>query len=54
MKIIKVLVDELPDSCGICCFLSDYANEYCVVMENKPIPKNIDRPDWCPLKVDDE
>jgi hypothetical protein len=61
MKVIKVIVDELPKNCVDCWFgqtLSYDPNddfefiyyEYCLVMDKD----NYDRsscPDWCPLRT---
>ena len=64
MKIYKVLVDELPESCDLCWFVgyseggySKHNGHFCegtnAVENNKII--NVDpyksRPDWCPLQV---
>jgi hypothetical protein len=57
MKIIKVIVDELPESCNICPFsMPGYDNYFCLVRsaldENNYITmENMvhTRPDWCPL-----
>jgi len=58
MKILKVIVDELPESCGYCVHgYHNGVNGRCSVFGIVTLsPKRIDadiyetsRPDWCPL-----
>ena len=66
MKIIKVLVDELPSKCVFCSFSRlesikavlvfgcNATDKIIATTKNEYSLEDIDRPDWCPLKVDDE
>ena len=62
MKVIKIVVDELPELCTKCWFSghADYEFEdrwWCegIIKKNNDIENPYkSRPDWCPLKVDDE
>jgi hypothetical protein len=48
MKVIKVVVDELPEGCLHCLFLDMvYGNE--CPLNDKKIDNIHTRPDWCPL-----
>ena len=58
MKVIKVVVDELPSGCLFCDFSTVWdstkskcrlANKRTVFQENKT-----ERPDWCPLMTQKE
>ena len=60
MKVIKIIVDELPKICfhGNCIFPEYYISqitEYwkCIVTE-KMIKDDEKRPSWCPLVIEDE
>jgi len=56
MKIIKVIVDELPEMCHDCRFV-DAKNFMgtgriwyeCTILDRKVIDDVYSRPDWCPL-----
>lgn len=52
MKIIKVVVDELPDNCNGCKYYDRWL-EYCHIV-NKGYSDSHIRPDWCPLERDKE
>ena len=61
MKVLKVIVDEMPESCAKCSYhswQSFYAEYYCLMLEKRLgvelKPLMFSRPDWCPLitKVD--
>ena len=54
MKVIKVLVDEMPESCKECIYpnWNSLGDRYCqaalrIIYDDKK------RPDWCPLVVGD-
>jgi len=55
MKILKVIVDELPSTCAECQYCewsSYYASRMCLLIELKleSLEKVLDeRPNWCPL-----
>lgn len=59
MNIIKIVVDELPDSCSKCWFTKhaefDFADRWwCEGVNEKPndIDDPATRPDWCPLEIE--
>ena len=58
MKVLKVIVDELPDGCNQCPLLVMGAKIMCIT-NRKTIAHSIDspeismRPDWCPLHGDE-
>lgn len=60
MKVIKVIVDELPNSCNLCPFsLQDDGYHFCCARslledEHELTMKNIiqERPDWCPIMTE--
>jgi hypothetical protein len=57
MKVLKVIVDELPDSCQECKFLDDMTGvgHWCMVDgDYREPPDTAVRPDWCPLMVEGE
>jgi hypothetical protein len=52
MKVIKVIVDEIPEHCYHCC-LKLHSSQRCGIMDGRLIEQQyvVDRtrPDWCPL-----
>ena len=55
MKVIKVLVDEMPENCKECIYpnWNSLGDRYCqaalrIIYDDKK------RPDWCPLIKDDD
>ena len=59
MKIIKVIVDEMPENCYCCPYsiYDDESSEYvCLAMIVSTVDNLISdmyaRPDWCPLVVE--
>lgn len=50
MKVIKVIVDELPKNCCTCFLVGDDSSfGYCLAGEELESDYFIRRPDWCPL-----
>lgn len=54
MKIIKIVVDKLPNGCKKCMFAGDFydmGNYDCFIEGMESVINYIDtRPDWCPLE----
>ena len=57
MKILKVVVDELPEECGDCQFFSyerySLIRFACSASNFRPITVDCGRPDWCPLESEE-
>ena len=55
MKVIKVIVDELPESCKECIYpnWNSLGDRYCQVAL-RLIYDDKKRPDWCPLRLESE
>jgi len=55
MKILKVIVDEMPKSCMVCAYENHsspfYTNPVCGILF-KGIESIKERPSWCPLEVE--
>lgn len=51
MKVVKVIVDELPESCYVCdgADFAEYSNMCWYVNEMLESTRYWQRPDWCPL-----
>lgn len=64
MKILKVIVDEMPKGCGDCSFCYWYminpddeirSDMWCELVDKAVLSKDFTaRPDWCPLVEESE
>lgn len=57
MKVIKVIVDELPKTCGYCKFEIPKENvkeawAVCLAADKEMVYHNCPPPEWCPLSTD--
>ena len=55
MKVIKVIVDKVPENCCMCSLMgNDSSLGYCLVGEELESDYVVTRPDWCPLELESE
>ena len=50
MKVLKVIVDEMPEGCSKCGLMGAWS---CTIRDKYFRPEyHLTRPDWCPLEVE--